>query len=256
MRTWITSICLLNMAALHAQVTIDVPVLLTGPEEQRTISGLAAPTEPSSAITVEASVLGTANWAEASILGPVISLQPVAPLTSYHDGILLRFLSPADVLGPSSLACNGLPALPVVRPDGLEPARGQIRQGAVIEIVLAGDRWILINAPERGCPAGTVAIGDRLCMEATDAPNLFYYPAAERCTALGGRLCGWDEFYLACTQHAGEMTGLLDAWEWIDDSSNHANSAVQVGFGTCTAQRWANPQSVTQGQSRCCFKPR
>lgn len=256
MRVSLTPLLILVLVTVHGQVTVDVPLSLTGPSEQRFVSGVAVPNDPSAAITVEASLLGTAHWAEASVNGSVITLLPAAPLTSYHDGLLLRFLAPAAVHGPSSLACTGLPALAIVRPDGMEPARGQIRQSAVMEVVLAGGRWILLNAPQRGCPTGTVAIGDALCMEAADAPNSFFYAAADRCAARGGRLCGWDEFYVACTQHAAEMTGLLDAWEWIDDSSNHANSAVQVGLGSCNTQRWANPQNVTYGHSRCCFKPR
>lgn len=240
----------------NAQMNVDGPIRFTGPEDERGVVGVAQPAAQHAAITVEASLIGTTTWAEASAAGTAITLDPSAPLTAYRDGQVLRFLSPADIHGPSTITCTGLVALPVRRPDGLDPARGQIRQGALIEVVHAANAWILMNAPEGGCPTGTVAIGDRLCIEATDAGNLLFFPAADRCNNMGGRLCTWDEFYIACTQHAASLNGLLDAWEWIDDSSNHGNSAVQVGFSTCTGQRWANPQNVTLGHSRCCFQPR
>lgn len=256
MRASLTFLQLLALPLAHAQVEVSTAIHFTGPESERTITGLAAPSAPDAALTVEAALIGTTTWAEASATGMSIVLRPVTPVSAYRDGLLLRFLSPTNIHGPSTVACAGLDPAVLRRPDGLDPARGQIRQGAVIEVVYAGGGWILTNVPEHGCPPGTVAVGERLCIERADQGNTLWYPAADRCTNLGGRLCSWDEFYLACTRHSDQLTGLLDAWEWLDDSSNHANSAVQVGLGTCTAQRWANPNNVTLGHSRCCFVPR
>ncbi|HRF81541.1 MAG TPA: hypothetical protein PL070_15805 [Flavobacteriales bacterium] len=257
MRTRAFLLGLLIALGATAQVELDRPLQFNGTDADRSITGLAAPLAQDAAITVEASLIGTTTWAEATSTGMAINLQPTAPLTSYRDGLLLRFIAPANVHGATAvLSCTGLPSLPIQRPDGLPPALGQIREGVLTEVIQAGERWILTNRMETGCPSGTIAIGDRLCIEAADVGNLFYYPAADRCNALGGRLCKWDEFYLACTQYASQMTGLHDAWEWIDDTTNHFHTMVQVGATTCTSQRWANPQSVTLGHSRCCFSPR
>lgn len=242
--------------AVLAQVEVTVPVRFTGTDEERGIDGLAAPGSQHAAISVEASLSGINTWAEASIAGTVVTLTPTAPLPEPANGTLLRFLAPADLAGPSSLVCAGSAALPLHRPDGLPPSRGQIVQGALVEVVLAGEAWILTNLASSGCPLGTIAISDQVCIERADQGNTLWFPAADRCTNLGGRLCSWDEFYIACTQFGDQLTGLFNAWEWIDDSSNHANSAVQVGFQNCTAQRWANPNNVTLGNSRCCFKSR
>lgn len=256
MRT-LTAVCTsLLLQAAFAQLEMTGPVTFTGPADQRAIDGLGAPTSQHAAITVEASLIGTNTWAEAVINGTELTLTPMAPLPEPGNGTLLRFIAPADLRGPSTLLCAGSQALPLRRPDGLAPANGQIIQGALVEVVLAGDAWMITNRAEVGCPPGTLALGDRACIERADQGNTLWFPAADRCTNLGGRLCNWDEFYIACTQYADQMTGLFNAWEWIDDSSNHANSAVQVGFQNCTAQRWANPNNVTLGNSRCCFKPR
>lgn len=256
MKKILLSLILFYTVAAHAQVELDAPIRMTGPEGERAIVGLGLPAGPDAAVTVEAALIGTTSWATASVNGMAITLQPTTPLTAYRDGAVLRFLAPTQVHGPSTLACTGLPFAPLRRPDGLPPARGQIVQGAVVEVVRAGDAWILTNLPEHGCPPGTVAISERACIERADQGNTLWYPAADRCTNLGGRLCTWDEYYVACTRYASELTGLHDAWEWIDDSSNHANSAVQVGLNNCTAERWANPNNVTMGHSRCCFVPR
>ena len=255
MRNLLLSVALSPLPIL-AQLSVEGPVRLTGPPEERVIMGLATPTRSDAALTVEAALVGTANWSEAVFNDTTVVLSPVVPMTGYRAGQLLRFIAPTDLSGPSTLSCTGLPPLILERPDGLPPARGQIRAGALCEVVNADDRWILINLVEEGCPSCTTLINDRLCMETASAADLFFFPAADRCARMGGRLCKWDEFYIACTQHAAELTGLTTAWEWLDDSSNHAHSAVQVGLAGCTAQRWANPQSVTLGRSRCCFEPK
>lgn len=256
MRKVLSGMSLLLSMCVCAQMEIDKAVQFTGPSDLRGIDGLDRPTVGSSAVTVEASLVGTASWAEASISGQQVTLTPVVPMDSYRDGTLLRFVAPADLHGPITLGCDELPAVPLTRPDGLPPARGQVIPGAVVEVLYANDTWILLGLTGIGCPPGTVAIGERLCMERASQPNLLWFPAADRCNDLGGRLCSWDEFYVACTQYGSEFTNMLSAWEWLDDSSNHANSAVQVGMSTCTAERWANPNNVTLGRSRCCFTPR
>ena len=256
MRRSLTCLGLLLSMFAFAQVEIDGSIQFTGPSDQRGIDDLGRPTEESAAVTVEASLVGTTTWADASVSGTVVTLTPVVPMDGYRDGALLRFLAPTDLHGAITLGCASLPAVPLTRPDGLPAARGQIVTGAIVEIVHANGSWILMGLSENGCPPGTAAIGERLCMERASQPNSLWFPASDRCNDLGGRLCSWDEFYVACTQYASEFTSMLSAWEWLDDSSNHANSAVQVGMTTCTAERWANPNNVTLGRSRCCFTPR
>lgn len=256
MRKALVGVALVFSHCVIAQVEVDRSIALTGPPEQRMIDGLDRPHDGSSMVTVEASLIGTTTWADAAVNGTVITLEPVVPLAAYRDGALLRFQAPTDLHGALTLGCDVLPAMPVTRPDGLPPARGQIVAGSVVEIVYASGAWILMGLSEHGCPPGTAAVGERLCMERASQPNTLWFPAADRCNDLGGRLCSWDEFYVACTQYASEFSNMLSAWEWLDDSSNHANSAVQVGMTTCTAERWANPNNVTLGRSRCCFTPR
>jgi hypothetical protein len=235
---------------------VGTSIRFVGPEEERQVTGIALPSDGSAAHTVEASLIGTTTWAEVSVSGAVLTLTPTVPMTTLRDGALLRFLAPSDLHGPLTIALPGLDPTPALRPDGVPASRGQIRGGSVVELVRAGTSWVLTGLPDRGCPPGTVAIGERLCMEQALQPNSLWFPAADRCNDLGGRLCSWDEFYVACSQYGAAFSNMLTAWEWLDDSSNHANSAVQVGLSSCTAERWANPNNVTMGRSRCCFTPR
>jgi hypothetical protein len=238
------------------QVELDAPLHFSGAPPERAVDGLAAPEVQDAALTVEASLLGYAHWAEATLNGDTLVLAPRVPMVAPRDGHLLRFLAPVALAGRAHIACTNAPALPMLRPDGLEPVSGQVRPGQICEVIYTTDHWVLLNAPEVGCPPNTVAVHERLCMEVASGPLTFFYPAQDRCAMLGGRLCSWDEFHYACSQLPTQFTGMLSAWEWIDDSSNHAHSAVLVGLNSCTAERWSHPQISMQGRSRCCFQPR
>lgn len=238
------------------QVEHSTPLRFMGPEGTRTITGMGEPLSENAAITVEGSLLNTAHWATATLVVDTIKLVATPSMTNYEDGMLLQFVVPVNMRGALKLSCSGLTALPLTRPDGVPPVSGQMLAGSVCEVLFAGDRWILTNAPEKGCPPATTMINERLCIETATTANMYFYPAVERCSALGGRLCKWGEYYVACVEHAEELTGLGAAWEWIDDTSNHANTSVQVGFANCEAMRWADPQQITFGRTRCCFAPR
>jgi len=255
MRSFAYSATLLISAVCHGQVTLDVPLHLTGAEVERRIDGLGPPVSETGALSVEASLLGDASWAEATANGTTISLEPVVPLGQYRDGLLFRFRCPAALYDSLLLNCSGLDAYPLLRPDGTRPVRGQLREGIVCEVLYANGTWVLLNAPEQGCPAGTLQVNDRLCIETTGVDQLLFFAASERCSDMGGRLCSWGEFYWACTQFGTQLTGLLDAWEWVDDTANHSHTAVNVGFGACTAQRSVTPP-INFARARCCFDPR
>ncbi len=235
------------------QVDIDVPLEFTGGDGERGFINIAPPVIESGALLVEGSLLGQANWATAAVATNVITLSPTPSVTAYRDGLLLRFVVPSTIEGVLTMGCAGLEAYPLLRPDGLPPARGQLLSGTVCEVIFVTDHWILMNAPESGCPPATLPISDRVCIETAPTGNIFFFAASGRCASQGGRLCRWDEYYQACTQLGTQLQSLFTAWEWIDDTQNHANTVVQVGRNTCTDQRWADPQLITPGKSRCCF---
>src|SRR5687768_9499864 len=115
-----------------AQVNLDQEIRFMGTEDQRAIDGVASPTWPTSAITVETSLLGTAHWTEASLNGNNIGLTAAVPVETYRPGMLLRFICPADLNGAIQLRADGLADLPLLRSDGSPPIPGHLRAGAVV----------------------------------------------------------------------------------------------------------------------------
>lgn len=237
------------------QVILDQEIRFTGVAGERGVDQMALPTLPTSAITVESAVLGIAHWADAVLNGNSIELVQSIPVDEYRAGMLLRFLCPADLDGNVLLRTQGLGDLPLLRADGLAPFPGQLITGAVVEVVHAVDRWIILSPQEKGCPPGSASVHDHLCMDVTSTGPMTIYAATDHCLAKGGKLCTWDEYYLSCTVLDSELQSMFSSWEWLDDTSNHVHTADQAGRYSCKSQRSVNPV-LNQGRVRCCYHPK
>jgi len=238
-----------------AQVDLDTRLEFTGGEGGRGASIAAEPTSPTSAITVEGSVSGIVHWAEATLTDQTIALSQPVGASAYRPGMFLRFLCPEDLHGPLWLELGDLPPLPLLRSDGLHAVRGQLRTGRVIEIVHAVDHWVLIAPEGKGCPQGALPVHDGLCIDVQSQLPMGVYDAIDHCHAQGGKLCTWDELYLACTVLEGQLQNMHAQWEWLDETSNHTHTANQGVRYTCMSQRSANPVLNT-GRVRCCYHTR
>lgn len=248
--------CLFVPTCVHAQITVDVPVELSGPNGLRGIDGIGPPVEGSSAITVEGAVLNTWNWAQATMQADTIALLLTPGLNEQRNGLLIRFVMPTDGSGELFIRAGTFSALPLHRPDGLAPVKGQLVEGLICEIVHVNGVMYLVNALEEGCPPGTLSVHAHLCIEADSYPGLLFFDAATRCHNAGGRLCAWDEYYAACTLLGPSLTGMFNEWEWLDETANHTHTAVQVGRYTCGSQRSQGVLQQRVGETRCCFYPR
>ncbi len=238
--------------ALAAQVNVGTNVLLTGAEADRRVDSLAAPATNDAAITVEGSVRSDWAWANALALDSTITLTLAPAVTSYRNGLLVRFLSPRSLAGNLYISVDGLDTLPMVRPDGMPPALGQLDSNRVAEVMQAAGRFILMNAPESGCPPGFLQVNANYCIEALHYPtNQGWLWAVDRCASRGGKLCSWGEFHNACVVVGLQMPDLFTNWEWIDDTSNHTHGANQVARTTCEGHRTT---LITETcKVRCCY---
>lgn len=243
------TLCAWQMA--HAQVTLDAPLQLTGSVQQRTIENLGAPISTSSLITVESSVRSEWAWANATLQGTTIILDPSPAMESYRDGALMRFVTPVSMQGPLTISINGLPAVDLVRPDGEPPAQGQLTMGRICEVMFVGGRFHLVNAPEMGCPSGFLQVNDSYCIEISSSTAVDFFVASDACAVRGGALCTWSEYGAACLLLQGQFTSMFVDWEWVDDTSNHSHTAVQVARTTCASQRASLPSLL--GRGRCCY---
>ncbi|MCU0318897.1 MAG: hypothetical protein MUE88_02300 [Flavobacteriales bacterium] len=243
--------------AAVGQVSLTGPIQFTGPDSTRTIVGLAWPARADAAVTVEAALVsGGFTWTSAQLSVDTIELSPDPAVLTVRDGLLLRFAAPSERDGRLFVRPGpGHAALPLLRPDGLRPVRGQLTAGRIIEVMKADGRFVLLNAPERGCPAGSLAAHERLCMDVTPVPSTLFHDAVRICGERGGKLCAWDEYIAACTLLQSQLNGLFVDWEWIDESSNHTHGADQAGRFTCASQRNQGVLDERLGGVRCCYRP-
>ncbi len=255
-RALLTNSLALSAMVASAQVVIDVPVTLSGADGERRIDGLAQPTQASALITLEGAAQGAFQWGTAQAAAGAITLALSPPISTYRDGLLVRFLAPANLDGALTLNVNGLGALPLQRPDGLNPVRGQLRQGTICEAMHADGRFVLMSAAERGCPPNSLYVNDRYCIDSLSTNNQLFYTGVSFCANRGGRLCTWDEYHAACAFLGTQLGGMFNQWEWIDDTSNHSQTADQAGRTTCQSQRSAGNPLATTGDTRCCYHPR
>ncbi|MEO8590192.1 MAG: hypothetical protein ABI432_12535 [Flavobacteriales bacterium] len=239
---------------VHAQVHVSGNVHVTGTDDQRRVDGIAAPLDVSSAVTVEAAVLGGAHWATAalSVDTLLLTLSPSGSLL--HEGTLIRFKAPAALSGPLFIRNGALTALPLLRADGLALVPGQMITNAVVEIILATDHYVFVSSAGSQCPPGSLPFNDRTCMDVGEVDGLNMFEASEYCATRGGKLCTWDEYYAGCALLGTGLTARFDDWEWVDDTSNHTQTADQVGRTTCMSQRAAGPLNLAS--TRCCYHPR
>ena len=248
-------IILLLPFPLWAQVNVTTHIEMAGPDSARTIVGLSEPSENSSALTIGTAAQGKPHWAEATIFDQTIMLDQDVDPEEIGNGMILRFLVPFDLAGELNISLVNGSEYPLRRADGLAPRPGQLLSGGIAEIVFAEDKWIILAPMATGCPPNSMLIRPGLCMDAIPSGDEGIYTAISTCSAKGGKLCTWDEYYIGCTVLNVQLQGMHESWEWIDDNSNHTHTADQVGRYTCRSQRSANPvQSV--GRTRCCYHPR
>ncbi|MBL7950717.1 MAG: hypothetical protein JNM62_03255 [Flavobacteriales bacterium] len=257
MRTSLAAALVVLSGSLHAQVSLDVPVDLTGTIDQRRVEGLAYPAEPTSAITVAgALVTGGYSWCTATSQADTITLHAEPGITTYSTGLKLRFQMPVELAGDLFIACEGLDPVPLRRADGLNAVPGQLTTGVIVEVLHAAGSFILMNRMERGCAPGFLPAHEHLCMQVQPTTGMTFHQAVNRCGDLGGKLCSWDDYIAACTALQGQLTGLFADWEWIDDSSNHQHGADAAGRYTCISQRNVSPIPTFTATVRCCYHPR
>lgn len=252
MRAWGIVLCAGLSGWATGQVHVDVPLQLTGPVEEQRVDGIAPPTAEGDLVTVGYAVSGAAHWGTATIAGTALTLTIDPPITTYRNGLLVRFLAPADLNGTLTLRTGDGNAVPLQRADGLGPRAGEIRLNTVCEAVFLDDRFILTAPAMRSCPPATLQVNDRFCIDIDDRGSLSFFQAVNYCAAQGGRLCAWDEYYVACNTLGAQLSGLYDDWEWVDDTSNHSQTLGQVGRTTCMTQRATNPAVNQIGSTRCC----
>lgn len=251
----IAAVLLGSMA--RGQVQLDKPLVLTGASaSDRRIDGLAPADNANSLVTVAAAQDGSLVFATAGGTANAVVLQMQPATSAYGNGLRLRWLASAPNTGPVTIDVDGLGAMPLRDRTGLSVAAGALRTGVPAEVQFADSVFILLNGEASKCPEGFVQANTNLCVLQDEGPVLSWFGAAEYCAERGASLCTWDQYLFTCQSLQGQLTGLYDDWEWIDDTSDHTHSADQIGRWTCGSMFNISATLTDLGTTRCCYQLR
>jgi hypothetical protein len=236
------------------QITVDVPLIMTGDDADRVVVGVAPPATENAGLSVEAAALGLAHWATAVLVEDTIVLELDPPGTTVDQGLLVRFVMPGPSNGALFVRLANNPPRAVLNGDGLPAFGSELPANSIAELVATTEVWQLQGTGISTCPSGTLPIHASTCIDIFPRTGLTFYQGAVDCAQRGGRLCSWDEYIAACIRQGTALTGLFDDWEWMNATANHTHTVGQAGRTTCTSQRSAGPNLT--GATRCCYRTR
>lgn len=221
-------IFLLSAPVAFGQWEVPVPLVLTGTASDAQVLGLAHPMQVDAAVSVDAARKNTTTYTSAS--GAVYSATLVPPATAYAAGMVLTVVPQTDALPPALIDVDGLGPRDIVKQGGVPLDTADLKAGVPARMVYDGTRFVLLGSTYIPCPAGYSVGGRTFCIEDSVSAVSTFYQAVDQCTARNARLCGYNEWVLACERVPGFLATVVD-YEWIDDAANNLTDAKIIGNG-------------------------
>lgn len=245
------------LALAQAQVQVDKPVRLVGaaPADRR-IAGLAHPVDGSALGTLGTAQDGSLHLCSVAGTANAVQLAMDPPCVAYANGLLVRWIPGTSNTGPVTLAVDGGAAMPLRTTLLLPVPLNAITSGMPAEAIFADSIFILLSPIKPGCPEGFLQANAGLCVMQGEGPVLNWFEAATYCAERGARLCTWDQYLFTCNALQGQLTGMFDDWEWLDDTSDHTHTADQAARFTCKSLAVVSAGQTELGTTRCCYEPR
>lgn len=237
-----------------AQVQVNKPIEFTSTTaDERQVLNVGTPNLPTDGVSLKAYRNGSLTHGIA-IGTNNISVDLFPDAQSYSNGLMLTFLAENENTDLVSVNVDGLGATPVLRPDGLPLDPSDILAGEVLMLTYLDGNFILRSRTNSSCPSGAVQVNESYCIDLDESGPESFYNAATDCHDRGGRLCKWDEHFYACQRTDLGLQGLMNNWEWMDDTSDHTHTVDQVNRWACTSQRGNDGNSLfVESEYRCCF---
>ncbi len=241
-------------AAGHAQVKVDRPIHLVGPDPaDRQINGLHSDVSGDEALNAMIE-MNNAHRYPGIVTGPAIVMDlPAVSVLQPGTQILVQLQSSDQ--GPMTVTLNGQGPYEVIRRPGVPLHGDEISAGTMISLIFDGIAFQMIHGNShslKNCPAGMVAVNDQFCMQPEKSSEAVeFWTAVENCNSIGARLCTWGEFYSACA--IGTELGIVGAGghEWTNQTANEDASVRIVGNLSCFQGGTSLP--TIPRFYRCCF---
>jgi hypothetical protein len=243
-------ICM-NMA--FAQVTIDKHIHFISSSTERTIQGIVLNADSSSGVPLSAFLETKLNYVPDPTGASVLYINIPSQISEYKSGMELFIKALSYNTGSISLDINGLGPVEVKKHDttGFKPY--EIIAGQVFRVIYNGSNFILTSVSGLTCPSGFIDVNDDYCIELFERSPASYQVAITTCYSLNARLCTWGEWYYACQNSSLGVQNMVNNYEFIDDASDHTNTVMIVGNGTCKSFSTFAIMGATNYRYRCCY---
>lgn len=224
---------------LRAQWELPVPLALIAPgEEDRQVIGLADPTVPHAAASVDAVRAGTMNYAVASGTDLLVASLTPAP-SAYSTGMVVTLVPLITNNAGASMDLNGLGTRAILKAGGLPLDSADVEAGVPVRMIYDGTDFRVLSSTTLPCRTGSHAGSREYCIEDSSSTAATFFEAVVTCTGRNARLCTYSEWVHACMTGPGFLGTVVD-YEWVDDAANHVDTAKRVGNGG----GWTGPDGI------------
>lgn len=227
------AVCATCMGATPVLGQWELPervVLNGGSEQDRRVSGLAAP-DQADAGTSATAARDLATTFTVVTGATVLSADPVPAIIAPVVGMVLTIV-PIESHGPSPyLALNATGPFPLMDRAGDPLDSAAMPPGAPARLVFDGNAFILLNTRTVDCPSGYLPLSAGQCMEAEPRAAVDFVTASTTCAAEQARLCRFGEWSVGCDRFGWTFSD-NSAAEWVDSGANDADDAKVMGAGS------------------------
>ena len=188
---------------LSAQVLVDGPILLTGPNDAaKQVTGIPVSTAPADILSAGAVQAGVVRTSPA-VTGNSWLIDLPAMGTAPAAGTHLVVRAPLAAEGPVNVVLNGTEPVPVRR-GSVDLNGSDLVEGTMLSLVHDGSAYQVLNGRSdlrRECPAGMADVNGQFCIDITERGSADFF----FCAFL--RFNGLNRFSVSSLLH-GRLTDL------------------------------------------------
>lgn len=238
-----------------AQVESGHALQMNGPSSKRNVTGLGSPDDLQNAVNANSVQSGyLLNAQIINFQNDTLYAQLPLGVNQYVAGMELRMQGIDTTRGITFLSLNGLPPKEI-RKNARSLDSGMITFQLPILLIYSGSYFEMVSETARPCKKGFIPVNTFYCIESNEHDSVNVYNAMDACGSLGGKLCTWSQWYIACQQSSPQLLNMIGNYEWVDDAGNYGSPYVQakaMGGSGCDDNVSVNPTGARA--FRCCHR--
>jgi hypothetical protein len=237
----------------YSQVQINKRILFDSVNTNRTIEGIVLAYDSTSGIPYSAYLKTSLNYIENQTGDSTLNIHLPTPLAFYPEGFELFIHATTPNPGVLFLKIDNLNKVEVRKSDSLKLLANEIVKDQIFKVIYTGTYFMLVSPSALKCPTGFVNVNDNFCIEPDERAATTYLSAVDSCFSINAHLCTWGQWYYACQKTSLGLLNMTNNYEYIDDTSDHSNTVLISGNGSCTTTYSFTITDKGTYSYRCCY---